>query len=215
MGEKNRAAARARWVLTEAKRTRAKELRENLRVLATVVRMEATRIKNRERRRRKALTTYHQRGFRRHLRSGLLAAARRMLTPTRQPVQLGDFIRATNNVIKKYKARQTRTSRRKLVKALRRRLENSMLRLKAGVSKSKTARELLGCDLDQLRLYLEAQFKPGMNWNNHGYHGWHVDHKTPLAAFALNQPGQAEQAFHFSNLQPLWAKENLEKRDKI
>ena len=73
----------------------------------------------------------------------------------------------------------------------------------------------LGCTLGELRLHIEKQFKPGMTWENHGVHGWHTDHKIPLASFDLSDREQFLEACHFSNLQPLWAEENVKKKDSI
>lgn len=99
----------------------------------------------------------------------------------------------------------------KLIRKLRRYFEKAF---HVG-SKSKRAQELIGCTIVELRLHLEKQFRPGMTWDNHNYHGWHIDHIKPLAYFDLSDPEQQNQAFHYSNLQPLWAKENISKRDKV
>ena len=60
----------------------------------------------------------------------------------------------------------------------------------------------------------ENKFKPGMAWGNHSKDGWHIDHIVPLASFDLSDPDQVKQACHYSNLQPLWTEENLQKSDK-
>lgn len=83
---------------------------------------------------------------------------------------------------------------------------------KAGARRAAKTFALVGCDLQFLRGYLEARFQPGMTWANHGE--WHVDHHVPLAEFDLRDPAQQKQAFHFSNLRPLWAKDNLSKNKK-
>ena len=80
--------------------------------------------------------------------------------------------------------------------------------------KSATFRELLGCSIDHLKIHLQQQFKKGMNWNNHSYRGWHIDHIKPISSFNLECPLQQRACFHYSNLQPLWAKENLSKGAK-
>lgn len=66
-----------------------------------------------------------------------------------------------------------------------------------------------GCSLGELRDHISKQFKPGMTWDNYGK--WHIDHIRPLASFDLSSPEEQRKACHFSNLQPLWAKENLTK----
>lgn len=71
--------------------------------------------------------------------------------------------------------------------------------------------ELLGASWEVCIQWLEKQFKPGMNWSNHGLNGWHIDHIRPCASFDLTDPLQQKQCFHYTNLQPLWADENLKK----
>jgi hypothetical protein len=78
---------------------------------------------------------------------------------------------------------------------------------------SKTT-ELVGCSIQFLKEHLEKQFKPGMTWENHGVYTWHIDHIRPCASFDLTDPEQQKIAFHYTNLQPLWAPENLQKSDK-
>lgn len=81
--------------------------------------------------------------------------------------------------------------------------------LQSIVVKDASILEFLGCTLDQLRLQFESQFTEGMTWENYGK--WHIDHKKPCAAFDLVDLDQQKLCFHHSNLQPLWAKDNLEK----
>lgn len=73
----------------------------------------------------------------------------------------------------------------------------------------------LGCSIAALKAHLEAQFKPGMTWENHAIDGWHIDHIVPLASFDLTNREQFLKAAHYTNLQPLWAKENLSKGDRL
>jgi hypothetical protein len=69
----------------------------------------------------------------------------------------------------------------------------------------------LGCSIEELKEYLESKFLPGMSWNNWSKTGWHVDHVKPLSAFNLILPEEFKVACHYTNLQPLWAKDNLSK----
>lgn len=73
----------------------------------------------------------------------------------------------------------------------------------------------LGCSTEQLKNYLESKFQPGMTWENWSYKGWHIDHIKPLAVFDLTDSKQFKQACHYTNLQPLWWQENLNKSDNI
>jgi hypothetical protein len=93
----------------------------------------------------------------------------------------------------------------KLRRAIRRRFEKAM---KSRV-KSEVVFGMTGMSLPDLRQYLEGKFQPGMSWSNYGFRGWHIDHVKPLALFALGDAA----AFHYSNLQPLWMKDNLKKSD--
>lgn len=73
----------------------------------------------------------------------------------------------------------------------------------------------LGCTVEALRDHLEKQFMPGMNWNNWNRTGWHIDHIRPLAKFDLTDPVQLAEACNYSNLQPLWARDNLRKGKRV
>ena len=81
-----------------------------------------------------------------------------------------------------------------------------------GKHKSKSSQELIGCTYKYLMSYLEKKFEDGMSWDNHGE--WHIDHIRPCASFDLTDPEQQKQCFHYTNLQPLWAAENMSKGAK-
>ena len=71
--------------------------------------------------------------------------------------------------------------------------------------------KLIGCSIESLKNYLEKQFKKDMTWHNHGLYGWHIDHIRPCISFDLIKKSEQKKCFHYTNLQPLWAKENLSK----
>ena len=75
------------------------------------------------------------------------------------------------------------------------------------------ALELLGCSVEDFRKHIEDQFKEGMTWANHGE--WHLDHIKPLSSFDLTQKENMKVALHYTNHQPLWARDNLLKGDKL
>lgn len=84
-----------------------------------------------------------------------------------------------------------------------------------GGIKSRASLTYLGCSMDEARAHIESQWLPGMNWENHGKYGWHIDHKIPLAAFNLESEEGIKAAAHYTNLCPLWARDNLTKGSKL
>jgi len=73
--------------------------------------------------------------------------------------------------------------------------------------------KMVGCTPEFLKEYLEKKFKPGMTWQNHTRTGWHIDHIIPLNS--AKTPEAVEKLMHYTNLQPLWSKENIRKSNKI
>ena len=96
---------------------------------------------------------------------------------------------------------------------LKKRIRSYVVNVLSGRKKAGKTFELVGCSLVELRKHLESQFKLGMTWENYGP-VWHVDHIRPCASFDLSDPEQQKQCFHYTNLQPLWAADNLSKGDK-
>jgi hypothetical protein len=84
----------------------------------------------------------------------------------------------------------------------------------AGNLKEKNTLELLGCSIENFRLYISSKFVNGMSWENYGYHTWHIDHIIPCWEFDLSDKEQQKKCFHFSNMRPLWAKDNIIKSSK-
>lgn len=82
--------------------------------------------------------------------------------------------------------------------------------IKRNQKKGSAVRDL-GCTISELKIYLEGQFQDGMTWENWSHTGWHIDHKIPLTFYDLTNREQLLQAVHYTNLQPMWAKENLSK----
>ena len=84
---------------------------------------------------------------------------------------------------------------------------------KNNITKKNKTFDFVGCSPEFLKEHLESQFKDGMNWDNYGFYGWHIDHIIPLSS-AKNEE-ELYKLCHYTNLQPLWAKENLSKGSKI
>lgn len=74
---------------------------------------------------------------------------------------------------------------------------------------------LVGYTVDDLRGHLERQFRNGMSWENYGK--WHIDHIRPVSSFSFSSPDHAEfrACWALSNLQPLWARDNILKSNKL
>jgi len=85
---------------------------------------------------------------------------------------------------------------------------------KQGTYKKCRTMDIVGCSKEYLKQHLESQFQDGMSWDNYGLYGWHIDHIRPCASFDLTDPEQQKECFHYSNLQPLWAEDNLKKGAK-
>lgn len=100
------------------------------------------------------------------------------------------------------------TSNYLIAKALRSRVYCAI----KGHTKSAPLEKLLGCSIQEMRDYLEAQFDDRMTWANHGE--WHIDHIRPCASFDLSLPENQRMCFHHTNMQPMWADENRRKSSK-
>jgi hypothetical protein len=101
--------------------------------------------------------------------------------------------------------------RLKIANNLRNRVR-SALRVFRAKKENKTL-DLLGCNISFLMGYLTTKFTENMTWENYGK--WHIDHKIPCASFDLTNIEEQKKCFHYTNLQPLWAVDNLRKKDKL
>lgn len=90
---------------------------------------------------------------------------------------------------------------------LRSRLRNVLRR--CYLNSKCSAVQNLGCTIPEFKAYLESKFAAGMTWDNQGK--WHIDHIKPLVSFDLTNAVEQKMACHYTNLQPLWAADNLRK----
>jgi hypothetical protein len=120
-----------------------------------------------------------------------------------------DSIRVRN---KKYETNRLKNDPEfRLIKNIRRRV---LLFLQSNnITKNNKTFEIVGCTPQQLKEHIKSQFKDDMSWENYGYYGWHIDHIIPLSS-AKNED-ELYKLCHYTNLQPLWASDNLSKGDKI
>lgn len=94
-------------------------------------------------------------------------------------------------------------------------LRNRVYRAVRGMVKGGSAIADLGCTVEFLKSHLESKWLAGMSWENWTTDGWHIDHIIPLDSFDLTNPEQFKKACHYTNLQPLWAPDNLSKSNKV
>lgn len=78
----------------------------------------------------------------------------------------------------------------------------------------------LGCNKEELKLYLENQFVDGMNFDNYGNRSgcWSIDHIIPLSSYQKDENGNWDvdseynkKLIHYTNLRPMWHEDNLKK----
>lgn len=99
---------------------------------------------------------------------------------------------------------------KRMASTLRRRLN----KLVKSEGRSQGCGELLGCSFQQFADHIAGMFAHGMSWENYGRR-WHIDHVIPCSAFDLTREAHVRQCFHFTNLRPLWARDNLRKGAKL
>lgn len=80
-----------------------------------------------------------------------------------------------------------------------------------GWKKNSKTQEMLGASYDVVKTHIERQFTKGMTWDNHGE--WHIDHIYPLSK--AKDEEHLRKLCHYTNLQPLWASDNISKSDKL
>lgn len=79
--------------------------------------------------------------------------------------------------------------------------------INSGGKKSARTEEILGCPVPEFRQYLEANFLPGMTWENYGAI-WEIGHVKPCAMFDLSDPAQQRECYNYTNLKPQSVEDN-------
>jgi len=126
-----------------------------------------------------------------------------------------------------YENEETRLAARRVRKHIRMRTDpkyklnsNFSQRMRESLKSGKNGkswRELVDYNISDLKKHLEEHFQAGMSWSNYGKNGWEIDHKIPIAYFNYTSYNDSEfkMCWALTNLQPLWAKDNLRKGAKI
>jgi hypothetical protein len=97
------------------------------------------------------------------------------------------------------------------VKVRLRNLIRNSFRRKGYKKFNESTEEIVGINYDEFKKYLESKFLDGMSWENRG--DWHIDHIIPLCS--ANSCEELVKLCHYTNLQPLWAKDNILKGGDI
>jgi hypothetical protein len=82
---------------------------------------------------------------------------------------------------------------------------------KVKMNKKQSSLSFIGCSVDDFKVYIESKFMVGMSWDNYGE--WHIDHIIPISS-ALSEE-DIKSLNHYSNLQPLWAFDNMSKGNRV
>jgi hypothetical protein len=112
-----------------------------------------------------------------------------------------------------YKNRRKNDPLFRLINNLRGGLSKLIIR-NSKIIKNEKTKELIGCSVQELKIHIEKQFLPGMNWDNYSYETWHIDHIKPLSLAKNMDDIIRLKLMHYTNLQPLWAKDNIRKSNK-
>jgi predicted nucleic acid-binding Zn ribbon protein len=105
--------------------------------------------------------------------------------------------------------KKEKTLKEKIIK----KISNKIREVLRGEKHSVNYRDVISYKDTDLRLHLEKGFQEGMSWDNYGE--WHIDHKIPVSAFNLMCDMDVKRCWSLSNLQPLWALDNLKKSNKL
>ena len=121
-----------------------------------------------------------------------------------------EYRKKINNRVSKRKKERMKTDPVYRFKVKIRKRIRSILKDRGYTKKSKT-HEILGISYEEFNLHMERQFVKGMTWDNYGE--WHIDHIIPLATAICED--DVIRLNHYTNLQPLWAEDNIRKGSKI
>jgi hypothetical protein len=116
-----------------------------------------------------------------------------------------------NNQVSRHKKRYDSDEMYRFKTIIRKVVGGAFHRMK--YPKNSKSKDILGADWIVVKEYIENKFKDGMTWENRGLYGWHIDHIIPISEGKTEE--EVIKLSHYTNLQPLWAKDNLRKSNKV
>lgn len=122
------------------------------------------------------------------------------------------YINNKNIIIKKSREYEKKELKTNIQLRLRKNLRCRLYQILRNNYKCGSAVNDLGCSIDDFKKYIESKFLIGMSWDNYGE--WHLDHIKPLSKFDLENRDEFLIACHYTNYQPLWAKDNIRKGNR-
>lgn len=145
----------------------------------------------------------------------------KLFPPTNTPEYFKKYYQEHKEEMRKYnteykKKRMASDPYYKLVSNVRSLISVAIAKRSHGLGyKNKKTEEILGCSFEDLYTYLENKFQEGMTWENYGYGDdkWNIDHIIPMST--ASTPDEALKLNHYTNLQPLWQKDNFKKHNKV
>lgn len=125
------------------------------------------------------------------------------------------WYKANKEKAQNYHREYERKKRKNPIYRLHQSISSALRRGLKGSKNKQKWQTILGYSTEQLKQHLESLFTKGMTWKNYGK--WHIDHKRPIASFDISSQhcDDFKTCWALSNLQPLWAKDNLSKGDSI
>ncbi len=121
------------------------------------------------------------------------------------------YIENNKEKIREKWKRDSQKINRKIRNRLNHRIWDALLL--SGQQKKDKTYSLVGCELTFLKKWFEFQFVKSMNWDNIKL--WHIDHVKPCKSYDLSNVEEQYKCFHWTNLRPCWAQENMEKSDTV
>ena len=175
-------------------------------------------IEEKKQRKKKYMKTWREKN-----REAIAEYAREWHKNNRETIleQKKEYRKNNREVINKYKNNRYSTDlnykmRENLRNVLHNKLKRHLIKeTTPEFSYTKSSLSYLGCTVEELKTYIENQFEDGMTWENWAYDGWHLDHIIPCSSFDLTKKKEQKKCFHYTNLQPLWAEDNLSKGSKL
>lgn len=162
---------------------------------------------------KKLIRDYHRERYRNN--SGYYERKERRAKMTIQEIRHKYYLTAkSKGYFEEYRRRRRRDPSFRISNNLRNRIWR-LLKKDQSYKKYYHLEELVGCSLDFLKKHIESMFEKNMSWDNYGNGGWEIDHIIPCSYFDLSKREEQKKCFHYTNMQPLWRKDNRLKSNKI